>query len=204
MKQEGLSPRDEGGDRRGRRDRGNRRDRRGRRDRAATAAAAVTRARATAAATGALAVLMAVGGCSSTAAPPGQPAVSVTKPTDAARVTGYANAAKTATGSPTGPVSVVVQGATAARLRQLALGLPKSGPLICAENSELYQIVFTRVAGAAGGLTVVGYLCGSLVQLTGAGENGARTDQHCALLSAVRHVLPPSAKSVERLPECPG
>jgi hypothetical protein len=142
-------------------------------------------------------VLLGIAGCSSLAAQPGQPAVSATKPAGQATVTGYVSSP--VTGTATGPVSVVLQGASAARLDQLVAGLQKTVPPACAENAVLYKIVFTTQTGNKPGFAVTGYQCGGHVLVTSGGTIVARTDRGCVLLTAVRRVLPASAKATQRL-----
>jgi len=146
---------------------------------------------------GVSAVLLGIAGCSSLAAQPGQPAVSATRPADQATVTGYVSSPLT--GQATGPVSVVLQGASAARIEQLVTGLQKSVPPLCAENAVLYTIVFTTPKGNKPGFAVTGYQCGGQVLVTSGGTEVDKTDPGCALLTAVRRVLPATAKATQRL-----
>ena len=164
--------------------------------------------------TGALAVAVAVGavclgveGCTAgTAKPagPGQavPSVDAARSADKARLTGYASA--TVSGGGSGPISVVLRGASAARLDQLINGLQKWTGVSCMENIQLYQLDFTQIAGAKRGLEVAGDQCANLVYITSNGRTVTKVDGNCALLTAVRRLLPATAASTKQLtpPNC--
>jgi hypothetical protein len=111
---------------------------------------------------------------------------------DRAQVTGYAASSLFAA---TGPVSVQLRGASAARIEQIVEGLPQADRAdICNDNWELYQIAFTAATGAQRGFDLTGYGCRSLVvETTASGLNRVLIDQNCALLAAVREALPASA-----------
>lgn len=143
------------------------------------------------------AVSLGLGGCTGATDNPTDP-VSVTRPVDEARVTGYT--ASPLTGRPSGPVSVALRGESAARIDQLINGLQVTKlALVCAEEAQLYQITFSVVASAKRGLDVTGYQCGGLVVITSKGKTLTRTDRNCTLLSAVRRLLPASATATQRL-----
>jgi hypothetical protein len=117
---------------------------------------------------------------------------------DKAEVTGYASSPLT--GRPSGPVSVLLHGASAARIDQLIKGLHLANPLVvCAEEAQLYQIDFAVVAGAKRGFDAAGYECGGLVVITSDGKTVLRTDRNCTLMSAVRRLLPATATATQRL-----
>ena len=112
-----------------------------------------------------------------------------------ARVTGYATS--TIRGRTSGAVSVDLDGASAARIDAIVEGLPRANlRYICAENAQEYHITFSADAGAGvkQGFDVTGYQCHNLVvevPLHGLTED--RIDRDCALLSAVRRLLPARA-----------
>jgi hypothetical protein len=118
---------------------------------------------------------------------------------DRALVTGYATSTFFAE---TGPVSVELRGASAARIEQIVEGLPPANmENICAENSEIYQIAFTVGTDARQNFELVGYACGSMVVKTPSpGSNGNLIDRNCALLAAVRRVLPAGATATDAEP----
>ena len=64
---------------------------------------------------------------------------------DEAQLTGYASSPIDAGSS--GPVSVVLRGASVARIDQIINRLPVTNAQICAENPQLYEITFTAVGG---------------------------------------------------------
>jgi hypothetical protein len=142
-------------------------------------------------------VFLGLEGCSAAAAKPSnlrQAAV----PVDEARVTGYVSSPLT--GRPSGPVSVVLRGAPAARIDALVKGLQvDNSMLVCAEEAQLYQINFTAVAGVKQGSDVMGYQCGGFVVVTSDGKTVTRIDRNCTLLSAVRRLLPKTATATQRL-----
>jgi hypothetical protein len=75
---------------------------------------------------------------------------------------------------------------------------PANSEYICAENAKIYQINFTAGAGAQQNFELDGYGCGSMVVKTPSpGSNGNLIDQNCALLAAVRRVLPASATATD-------
>jgi hypothetical protein len=144
-------------------------------------------------------VLLGVAGCAAaTAKPPdlAQAAQSV----DEARVTGYAstNVTEPSGAGPTGAVSVVLHGASAAHIDQLINGLQKYTGSGCMESVQLYQIDFNHVGGGKQGFDVAGYDCEALVSITSDGKTVTLTDVNCALLSAVRHLLPATAIATQR------
>jgi hypothetical protein len=114
---------------------------------------------------------------------------------DQARVTGYV--LTSLKGQPSGPVSVVVHGASAARLYRLVEELQVTQGVLCAENPTMYQIAFTFTSGAA--VEVTGAECGGAVVITSRGTYANRTDKGCTLLSAVRRLLPATATDTQRL-----
>jgi hypothetical protein len=117
---------------------------------------------------------------------------------DKAEVTGYTSSPLTS--RPSGPVSVLLHGASAARIDQLIKGLPVANPLAtCAEEAQLYRIDFAVVAGAKRGFDAAGYECGGLVVITSDGKTVLRTDRNCTLMSAVRRLLPATATATQRL-----
>ena len=114
---------------------------------------------------------------------------------DRAQVTGYATS--TISGHTSGAVSVELDGASAARIDTIVQGLPRANlRYVCAENAQEYHITFSTEAGAAvrQGFALTGYWCNNLVvevPLHGLTED--RIDRDCALLSAVRRLLPAKA-----------
>jgi hypothetical protein len=114
---------------------------------------------------------------------------------DRAQVTGYATS--TISGRTSGAVSVDLDGASAARIDAIVEGLPRANlRYICAESAQEYHITFSADAGAGvkQGFDVTGYQCHNLVvevPLHGLTED--RIDRDCALLSAVRRLLPARA-----------
>ena len=121
---------------------------------------------------------------------------------DRALLTGYASSLPNA--GPSGPVSVVLRGASAARIDRLVSGLPATNAPSCVEMPPLYQLNFTAVAGAKQGFDVTGFYCGGFVFITSGGKTATRIDRSCALLSAVRRLLPATATATQRLtPPCP-
>jgi hypothetical protein len=111
---------------------------------------------------------------------------------DRAEVTGYAASNLFAA---TGPVSVRLRGASAARIEQIVEGLPRANLAdICNDNLEVYQIAFTAATGAQRGFDLTGYGCrGLVVETPASGLNRVLIDRNCALLAAVREALPASA-----------
>ena len=126
---------------------------------------------------------------------------SATQSAEQAKVTGYKSASLSASSS--GPVSVMVHGASAAGLYQLVAGLKASSGAPCIEEPQLYQIVFTSAAGSK---TVDGYSCeGYVTSASGSSAVKEWSDQHCTLLLAVRKVLPASATATQKTNNpCPG
>ena len=118
---------------------------------------------------------------------------------DRALVTGYTSSTMFAQ---SGPVSVVLHGASAARIDQIISGLPVNTAPICAENIAMYEIAFTAVAGPARRVDVVGYVGGSMVEVTVDGKETTRYDGKCALDTAVRRVLPAVATATKRKVTC--
>jgi hypothetical protein len=138
------------------------------------------------AALGAVLVVAAVGGFLALKASPAG-----TSPWgDRAEVTGYA--ASNGDGQASGAVSVDLDGALAARIGQLAARLPPANVTSrCAENAEAYRITFTADAGPKRRMSVIGYRCGELVvEVPSRGLSSDRVDRNCALLLAVRRLLP--------------
>jgi hypothetical protein len=117
---------------------------------------------------------------------------------DRARVTGYAKSS--ISGQTSGAVSVELNGASAARIDQLAEGLPPASlAATCEQNTQVYRIAFTAGAAAKTGLDVTGYGCGYLVvEVPARGRPTDRIDRKCTLLSAVRRLLPATATATQR------
>jgi hypothetical protein len=96
-----------------------------------------------------------------------------------------------------GGVSVELNGQSAARIDQIVEGLPSANlGYICAENEQEYHIAFTADAGAGvrQGFGLTGYWCNNLVVETlSHGTTMDRIDRDCALLAAVRRLLPARA-----------
>jgi hypothetical protein len=113
-----------------------------------------------------------------------------------ARLTGYAFSSPA--GRRSGPVSVTLGDASAARIDQLVNGLQADTGPGCADNAELYQIDFSTVAGVKRDFDVAGYQCGGLVSVTSDGKTVNRIDRNCTLLSAVRRLLPAAATATRR------
>ena len=107
-----------------------------------------------------------------------------------ATVTGYKSGSAFLPSS--GPVTVVLRGAVAARLRQVLDSLPEGGTMACMENMLLYNITFS-FSSPRKTVDAAGYACVTAVQVTQDGKTTLRTDRHCTLLAAVRKVLPASA-----------
>jgi hypothetical protein len=122
---------------------------------------------------------------------------------DGAEVTGYA--ASTIDGQTSGAVSVKLNGVSAARIDQLVERLPPASVTsVCAENAQVYRITFTPGTGSRQGLKVIGYRCGDLVvEVPSRGLSSDRVDRNCALLSAVRRLLPARATELQSS-GCPG
>jgi hypothetical protein len=146
-------------------------------------------------------VFLGLDGCAAATAKPADPAPAA-KSVDTARLTGYASSPLDA--GPSGPVSVVLHGSSAAHLDQLINGLQKSTGASCVENAQLYQIDFTDVAGATRGFVLAGYQCANLVDITSDGKTVTWVDGKCALLTAVRRLLPATAAATKQLtpPDC--
>ena len=72
------------------------------------------------------------------------------------------------------------------------------------ENIQLYQLDFTQIAGAKRGLEVAGDQCANLVYITSNGRTVTKVDGNCALLTAVRQLLPATAAATKQLtpPNC--
>jgi hypothetical protein len=71
---------------------------------------------------------------------------------------------------------------------------------ICAENEQEYRIAFTADAGAGvkQGFGLTGYWCNNLVVETlSHGTTMDRIDRDCALLAAVRRLLPARATATQ-------
>jgi hypothetical protein len=114
---------------------------------------------------------------------------------DRAEVTGYATS--TVRGHTSGAVSVDLDGASAARIDAIVEGLPRANlRYICAENAQEYHITFSAEAGAGvrKGFALTGYWCNNLVvEVPLDGRTVDRIDRDCALLAAVRRLLPAKA-----------
>ena len=164
--------------------------------------------RALAAAIGITALALGLGGCAAASAtktadlPREQPSVVGAHSADKARLTGYASA--TVSGGASGPISVALPGTSAARLDQLVNGLQKWTGASCEENIQLYQLDFTQIAGAKRDLEVAGDQCANLVYVTSHGKTVTKVDGNCALLTAVRRLLPATAAATRQLtpPNC--
>jgi hypothetical protein len=116
-----------------------------------------------------------------------------------AQVTGYATS--NLSGQTTGAVSVELNGESAARIDQIVEGLPSANlAYICAENEQEYRISFTADAGAGvkQGFGLTGYWCNNLVVETLSHDTTRdRIDRDCALLAAVRRLLPARATATQ-------
>jgi hypothetical protein len=118
---------------------------------------------------------------------------------DQAQVTGYATS--NVSGRTRGAVSVELNGESAARIDQIVAGLPPANlAYLCAKNEQEYHISFSANAGAGVrqdfGLT--GYWCNNLVVETlSHGTTMDRIDRDCALLAAVRRLLPARATATQ-------
>jgi hypothetical protein len=152
-------------------------------------------------------ILLGLQGCAAATAKPAAPAqpaksVAAVRSAEKARLTGYASA--TVSGGASGPISVALQGASVGRLDQLVNGLQKWTGASCMENIQLYQVDFTQVAGAKRGFDVTGYECANLVDITSDGKTVTKVDGNCALLTAVRRLLPATAAATRQLtpPNC--
>ena len=114
---------------------------------------------------------------------------------DRAEVTGYATSK--VGGHTSGAVSVDLAGASAARIDAIVEGLPRATlRYICAENAQEYHITFSAEAGAGvrQGFALTGYWCNNLVvEVPLDGPTVDRIDRDCALLAAVRRLLPAKA-----------
>jgi hypothetical protein len=114
---------------------------------------------------------------------------------DRAEVTGYATSK--VGGHTSGAVSVDLAGASAARIDAIVEGLPRANlRYICAENAQEYHITFSAEAGAGvrQGFALTGYWCNNLVvEVPLDGPTVDRIDRDCALLAAVRRLLPAKA-----------
>jgi hypothetical protein len=122
-------------------------------------------------------------------------AVAPTSAPDRAQVTGYATSS--ISGRTSGPVSVELNGASAERIDQIVEGLPPANrQYLCAVNAQEYHISFTVVAGPGvrQGFGLTGYGCNNLVvEVPWHGSAQDRIDRDCALLAAVRRLLPARA-----------
>jgi hypothetical protein len=123
---------------------------------------------------------------------------------DRAEVTGYATS--TVLGRTSGAVSVELDGESAARIDTIVEGLPRANPrYLCAENQQEYRIDFSafsvrhRGGGFRTGFELTGYWCDNLVvEVPWHGPAVDRIDRACALLAAVRELLPASAVTTHR------
>jgi len=123
---------------------------------------------------------------------------------DRAQVTGYATS--TFLGQTSGAVSVQLDGESAARIDSIVEGLPRANPrYLCAENQQAYRIDFSafsvrhRGGGFRTGFSLTGYWCDNLVvEMPWHGAAVDRIDRACALMAAVRELLPASAIATHR------
>jgi hypothetical protein len=105
--------------------------------------------------------------------------------------------------APSGPVTVRITGVESSRLALLVGQLP-SVPQYQAHCEEglglMYRIAFGAGAAGQSKTVVEGYQCDAAVTVTVAGHASSwRRDSTCALLRAVRHVLPGRAKATRSL-----
>ena len=118
---------------------------------------------------------------------------------DRAQVTGYATS--NVHGRTTGAISVELNGESAERIDQIVEGLPSANlAYVCAENEQEYHISFNVDAGAdvKQGFGLTGYWCNNLVVETlSHGTTVDRIDRDCALLAAVRRLLPARATATQ-------
>jgi hypothetical protein len=118
---------------------------------------------------------------------------------DRAQVTGYATS--NVSGQTTGAVSVDLDGESAVRIEKIVEGLPPANrAYICAKNEQEYHISFTADAdaGVRQGFSLTGYWCNNLVVETlSHGTTMDRIDRDCALLAAVRRLLPARATATQ-------
>ena len=118
---------------------------------------------------------------------------------DRAQVTGYATS--NVSGHTTGAVSVDLDGESAVRIDQIVEGLPSANrAYICAKNEQEYHISFTADVdvGVGQGFGLTGYWCNNLVVETlSDGTTMDRIDRDCALLAAVRRLLPARATATQ-------
>ena len=152
-----------------------------------------------------LVVLLGVANCSSSTFRAPLPPVST--------VTGFARIPLT-DGVRSGPVMVRLTGSEAIRLalllRQLppvpgaapAPGLPPSQVHCEQPLGLMYRIVFAAGDGPVPTGVVEGYRCDAAVAVwdPGGRTSSWRRDANCALIRAVRHVLPGRAKATQSLP----
>jgi hypothetical protein len=141
-----------------------------------------------------LIVLLGVGGCSSsTLRPQHQPVYTVT---------GFAGIPFIG-GVPSGPVTVRLTEREATRLALLVRQLPSvpQSQVHCEEPLGLtYRIVSGPGDGPEPTAVVEGYRCDAAVTITVPGQTSSwRRDANCALIRAVRHVLPRRAKATQTL-----
>jgi hypothetical protein len=118
---------------------------------------------------------------------------------DRAQVTGYATS--NVSGQTTGAVSVDLDGESAVRIDQIVEALPPANrAYICAKNAQEYHISFSADAdaGVGQGFGLTGYWCNNLVVETlSHGPTMDRIDRDCALLTAVRRLLPARATATQ-------
>jgi hypothetical protein len=118
---------------------------------------------------------------------------------DRAQVTGYATS--NVSGQTTGAVSVDLDGESAVRIDQIVEALPPANrAYICAKKAQEYHISFTADAdaGVGQGFGLTGYWCNNLVVETlSHGPTMDRIDRDCALLAAVRRMLPARATATQ-------
>jgi hypothetical protein len=140
-----------------------------------------------------LVVLLGAASCSSASAPP------------LADVTGFASARGPALAGSSlyRPVTVRVVGADARMLAQLVNQLPPvaQSQVHCEEPLGLvYRIAFRAGSVAPSREVVTGYECAAAVTVAVAGKPISwRQDASCALIRAVRHLLPARAKATQSL-----
>lgn len=100
----------------------------------------------------------------------------------------------------TGAVRVHVGAREATHLASLAKKLP-SGVMDCHENRVLYRITFLTTSSGIGAETITGWRCvaGVSIALGSSTIVETRRDANCALVDAVRGVLPRSAVAAQKL-----
>lgn len=148
-----------------------------------------------------LAAALGLAGCSSSAATPQY----LTSGGLVAEVTGFASPGALGpmiTQPFARPVTVRITGPEVSRLAWLVTRLQSAAPseLDCHEPAGLmYRIVFGSPSATRSRAVVSGYICSAAVTVTIAGTTSWRRDATCALIRAVRQVLPASAKATQSL-----